>query len=318
MQYDAFISYRRSSSSETALMLKDRLKERGINCYLDLEEDKPGKFNKALFKAIENAPNFILLLKQNSLDRCTNKDDWVRQEIFKAMQLNKNIIPVKTSDFVWSKKWDNLPKQISKLKYHQQIPMIQEYMPAVIDKIITYMVDVQIQTHVSQITEELRYDQFILNAVDEEQEIEWIDMAFHSGSQWRLNTEYINLIEKIIQKNIKLRIIINSEKAISEISSHMRQPLKKYIGFDKGIENWLELEQDYPDNVFIKVANIPILHRLYIIRCKNNFGKVNVKSYTYGQEICTYNFSYTFTSQNPEYQLYTSEFDYLWKFLSSV
>ena len=67
--YDAFISYRRDNGFLMAQVIYDRLKERGINCFLDLEELRSGKFDEKILVAIQQAHTFILILPRNALDR---------------------------------------------------------------------------------------------------------------------------------------------------------------------------------------------------------------------------------------------------------
>ena len=62
MKTDAFISYRREGGYLMAQLLREMLKNQGINCYLDVEEEHSGQFDIRLLDAIENAPNFILIL----------------------------------------------------------------------------------------------------------------------------------------------------------------------------------------------------------------------------------------------------------------
>lgn len=310
MKYDAFISYRREQNFMTAQIINDRLKEKGLSCFLDLEEDKAGKFNKRIIRAIESSPNFILVLSKKSLNRCSNEKDWVRREIMKAIELNKTVIPVRSYDFEWSEKLiERLPKPIAKLQHQQNVLIVQEYLPAVIDKIISYMTDININSEYCSNT--LSSRQFIESAI-ENNDVEYVDMAFHAGSNWRQVTDNLNLVSKIIHNKIKIRVIINTPEAVTDICSHMQQPLKKYISFDQSIENWLELQRLYPENVAVKVLDTPLLHRLYIIRSQSGFVKLNVKSYTYGCEIGSNDFSYTFTSKNPQCDIYLKEFDYIW------
>lgn len=44
-RYDALISYRRENGFLMAQVIYDRLKNRGIQCFFDLEEWRSGKFD---------------------------------------------------------------------------------------------------------------------------------------------------------------------------------------------------------------------------------------------------------------------------------
>ena len=91
MKYNAFISYRRENGFFMAQVIHDKLLEKGISSFLDLEELRSGKFNEKLYEAIDNSDNFILILPKGSLDRCTSSEDWVRKEILEAIANKKTI-----------------------------------------------------------------------------------------------------------------------------------------------------------------------------------------------------------------------------------
>ncbi|MBR5299214.1 MAG: toll/interleukin-1 receptor domain-containing protein [Bacteroidales bacterium] len=100
MKYDIFISYRRDGGSEFARSVKSALESRGYSVFLDFDELKDGVFDERILSAIEQAPVFMFILSEYSLDRCVNEDDWVRREIEYAYGLGKHFIPVnKDGDF---------------------------------------------------------------------------------------------------------------------------------------------------------------------------------------------------------------------------
>ena len=79
-----------------AQVIHDRLAEKGITSFLDLEELRSGKFNEKLYEAIDNSNNFILILSKGALDGCISSNDWVRKEILEAGEKNKAISIAKT------------------------------------------------------------------------------------------------------------------------------------------------------------------------------------------------------------------------------
>lgn len=140
MGFDAFISYRRSNGYLMAYFIRDRLKEKGITCFLDVENDKPGRFDSTIKSAIQSSTHFILVLSPNALDRCSDSRDWIRKEIMLAIKEKKNIIPVMFDGFKWPEIWDEkIPKEIIKLEHLQAVKGNQEYLPAMIDKIYGYI-----------------------------------------------------------------------------------------------------------------------------------------------------------------------------------
>lgn len=119
---DAFISYRREGGYLMAQLLRSALKDKGVYCYLDLEEDRSGQFDERLLDAIRDSSNFILILTKGTLDRCVNKDDWVRREIVEAVASDKNIIPVMYPDFVWPKELnERFPKEVLILEKNKEL-----------------------------------------------------------------------------------------------------------------------------------------------------------------------------------------------------
>ena len=80
-----FISYRRNGGIDTARWLHDQLKARGYQVFIDMEGLRAGAFNQALYHEIKNSDVFLIVLSKGSLDRCKNKNDWVRKEVSYAI-----------------------------------------------------------------------------------------------------------------------------------------------------------------------------------------------------------------------------------------
>ncbi len=113
-KHDIFISYRREGGYQTADSIYQRLINAGYSAFLDLEQLKAGKFNTKLLEVINGCQDFILVLPPGALDRCSDEDDWVRQEIEHAIKTGKNIIPVMLRGFEWPDK-DSLPPLLKEL-----------------------------------------------------------------------------------------------------------------------------------------------------------------------------------------------------------
>lgn len=94
MSYDIFICYRREGGAQYARIMQLMLQQRGYKVFLDYDELTDGIFGEHIKKAIIDAPIFMLILSENSLDRCMNDTDWVRQEIMLAINNNKPVIPI--------------------------------------------------------------------------------------------------------------------------------------------------------------------------------------------------------------------------------
>ena len=142
-------------------------------------------------------------------------------------------------------------------------------------------------------------------------QISEFDMAFHSGSDWQRDSDKVELLRKAFELKIKIRIIVNTD-LIKDICLHMTQPGKRYVGFDESVLEWVELSQMYP-MIEVHIAKIPLLHRTYIIRNKEQQGWVNIKYYTYGNYTPDKDQRFCFGSSDQAYKLYLEEFEYLWK-----
>jgi hypothetical protein len=51
-------------------------------------------FDEQLLVHIAKAPYFILVLNADSLERCSDPNDWLRREIEQAIKTQRRIIPV--------------------------------------------------------------------------------------------------------------------------------------------------------------------------------------------------------------------------------
>lgn len=114
-KYDIFISYRREGGREIARTIKLALEARGYSSiFFDYNSLRDGAFNEAIISAIQNCKDFILVLSDGAMDRCSNEDDWVAREIRTAIASGCKIIPVKVNQGDWS--WPvDFPKDLSVL-----------------------------------------------------------------------------------------------------------------------------------------------------------------------------------------------------------
>lgn len=112
-KYDIFISYRRATGANAARMMQLALTARGYSAFFDYSSLKDGKFNEAIYLAIDSCEVFILMMTEGALDRCAEEGDWVRLEIQRAIEKGKHIVPVRPSDQMWEDFPDNLPKELA-------------------------------------------------------------------------------------------------------------------------------------------------------------------------------------------------------------
>jgi hypothetical protein len=137
-QYDGFISYRREGGSDIAWTVKTHLELANKKVFLDRESIKEGRFDSQILECLNKSKNFILILSKNALQRCTQKDDWVRKEISEAISQNINIIPVIKDDFTIPNSLD-LPEEIREIMLNNAVTINYEYFNACINKVLKFM-----------------------------------------------------------------------------------------------------------------------------------------------------------------------------------
>ncbi|XP_065137080.1 NAD(+) hydrolase SARM1 [Paramisgurnus dabryanus] len=137
---DVFISYRRTTGSQLASLLKVHLQLRGFSVFIDVEKLEAGRFEEKLITSVQRARNFILVLSANALDKCMGDvamKDWVHKEIVTALNGKKNIVPV-IDNFVWPDP-ATLPEDMSTILKFNGIKWSHEYQEASIEKILRFL-----------------------------------------------------------------------------------------------------------------------------------------------------------------------------------
>uniref|UniRef100_A0A3Q3AXK7 NAD(+) hydrolase SARM1 n=1 Tax=Kryptolebias marmoratus TaxID=37003 RepID=A0A3Q3AXK7_KRYMA len=137
---DVFISYRRTTGSQLASLLKVHLQVRGYNVFIDVEKLEAGKFEEKLIQSVQRARGFILVLSANALDKCmgdTAMKDWVHKEIATALAGKKTIVPV-IDNFVWPET-SSLPEDMRGVLNFNGVKWSHEYQEATIEKLIRFL-----------------------------------------------------------------------------------------------------------------------------------------------------------------------------------
>jgi len=141
--YDAFISYRREGGSHIAALLKLLLeKEFNKRVFLDVDELQVGRFDERLLELIGRAPNFILVLSGGCLERCVDKNDWLKREIVHAFERRRNIIPILLEgfDFPSGSRLELMPRAMRVLPNLQAVSYSHIHRESVVRRIAEYMV----------------------------------------------------------------------------------------------------------------------------------------------------------------------------------
>lgn len=132
--FENFISYRRKDASVEVKMIYDALIKRGYTTFCDVYSLKSGNFDENLKGTIDRCINFILVISQNSIENCSENDDWLYKEIHEAFITKKNIICVFVGDVIFP---EALPKGIENLKYKNGLKFDITYFESFIDKLIS-------------------------------------------------------------------------------------------------------------------------------------------------------------------------------------
>ena len=112
--HDVYITLRSSTLSGFLLhKIETHLDSCGISHFIDHEYMRRGAFPDALVREIESAQNFLVLATPDTWGRNDDEKSWMAEEISIALKLNKNIITIASSDFIWPR---NMPEKISELR----------------------------------------------------------------------------------------------------------------------------------------------------------------------------------------------------------
>lgn len=141
-KYDIFLSYRRKGGAERAELLKEVFLKHGYkkeSVFMDTHSLRGGDFKDRLSEAIENSSNVVVLITKGCFDDIKENDFWIF-EIAKALELNKNIVPV-FFDGITSIDGKDLPKVLKDLPSQNAVGYNHEYADAVYEKILSFLVN---------------------------------------------------------------------------------------------------------------------------------------------------------------------------------
>ena len=136
-RYAAFISYRREGGAESARLIREILLRHEQRAFLDVVDLGSYHFDERILTAIEQAPNFLVVLTPKCLERCVDEGDWLRREIAHACETDRNVIPILKDGFDFPEN-HTLPSDISDLPRYNAVVYSQVYVDATIDKIISF------------------------------------------------------------------------------------------------------------------------------------------------------------------------------------
>ncbi len=135
--YHIFISYRRDGGDVMARLLYEVFSYKGYRVFYDNESLSSGRFDKKIYRIIEECQDVLVVLSQGSLERCRNEGDWFRNEITHAINKKKAIIPIFTDKFELPTEEEraSYPKEVQELLVYHAYTLKIAYFDSVIGKI---------------------------------------------------------------------------------------------------------------------------------------------------------------------------------------
>lgn len=323
MKYDVFISYRRANCGfYVAKLIQSHLEAKNISTYMDLTELHTGRFDEQLKQALENSTNVVIIIPPHGLDRCTSVDDIFRQEIIYAIERGCHIIPVWLEGFEWPETLltalDALSREaFEKLQKLEAIKVSVEYFDAMLLRLLHELCDVPAlinNTTMAHVDVPLMSSEsYFRGHMEDIAQIQSVDMAFHAGFDWLMGEE-VGIIHELLKAGAYIRVMINTTKALNSIAKNMAQEGRSYPKHPSTIAAWRKLSMDYPEQIEVRLSDIPLLRRYYSIHMKNPMlDTICVKHYTYGNGKVSDNLQDLMTPDSRYFDLFRKEFEFLWK-----
>lgn len=142
-------------------------------------------------------------------------------------------------------------------------------------------------------------------------ELEKIDMAFHCGAEWRTTVKRHNLLMKIKEKGISLRVLINSSAEIGSFASHIKNSQIRQLEIDECVQAWEEFANEYPDFVKVQVAKVPLFRNIYFLHGKEK-GIAKTRGYCMGKCVDSIPPKLYYSSSD-DFKIYLEEYEYIWR-----
>lgn len=179
--YENFISYRRADSLSEVQNIYQALLNKGISTFCDIHSMHSGRFDDELLATVDNCTNYILILKEHSLDRCVDEGDWLRFEISEALKTKKNIICVFIGAFKFP---DWLPEDIREIRYYNGIHFDISYFDSFIDNLISrFLVDENRARISNPLTDFVIQDTTLLKYVGDAETVKIPDSITHIAEE---------------------------------------------------------------------------------------------------------------------------------------
>ena len=127
-----FISYRRCDGKTVAKFLYDYLTHMNYLVFRDEESAHNGRFDEAIYNAIDECKDFILIVSPKVAEFDNKDNRWVYRELSYALKKQKNIVPIFLGEIeLHFEKW---PENIRSVEYINGIDLSEGRLP--FDKLI--------------------------------------------------------------------------------------------------------------------------------------------------------------------------------------
>jgi len=89
-----FISYSRKYGLSAARAVFQFLKSEGFDVFFDVEERSPGRFTEVILNQLGFRDHFVTIITPLTVDVLCDVASWPRRELQRALELQKNVVPV--------------------------------------------------------------------------------------------------------------------------------------------------------------------------------------------------------------------------------
>lgn len=127
VETSVFISYRRSTSWAYARLVYEHLTRRGYDVFMDVESIDAGSWERVIFSQIAARAHFIPILTAGSVERCANADDIMRREIERAIDLERNVVPLLFQGFSFEDAAPFLTGKLALLAQYNGVNLVPDY-----------------------------------------------------------------------------------------------------------------------------------------------------------------------------------------------
>jgi tetratricopeptide (TPR) repeat protein len=130
-----FIAYRRTNVYHALAVYKE-LTARGYDVFMDYASIDSGAFDQIILRQIDARAHFLVLLTLSALERCADPDDWLRREIERALDMQRNVVPLMFDGFNYASMQKYLTGKLAALAQYNGLTVPAEYFDEAMGRLI--------------------------------------------------------------------------------------------------------------------------------------------------------------------------------------